>query len=52
MEPFRTSSYSNNGATCVEVASDDNVMVRDTTARDAFTLTVPAVAWQTFINSL
>lgn len=50
---WRKSSFSNaNGGACVEVASADSVMVRDTTNRDGGTLTVPAAAWVRFTASL
>jgi hypothetical protein len=50
---WRKSSFSNaNGGACVEVASADGVMIRDTTNRDGVTLSVPAAAWQTFLDAL
>jgi hypothetical protein len=50
---WRKSSYSSNGgATCVEVASTDSVLVRDTTNRDGGTLTFSAGAWERFTASL
>ena len=53
MEPFRTSSYSNNGATGVETASDDGViLVRDTTNRDGGTLSFGRDAWSAFLGTL
>lgn len=46
---WRKSSYSgSNGGNCVEVASADAVMVRDTTDRAGVTLSVTADAWQVF----
>lgn len=51
---WRKSSYSNaNGGSCVETASGDGViLIRDTTNRDGFTLSVPAAAWASFAASL
>lgn len=53
MDPWRKSTYSNaNGGDCVEVASAELVMVRDTTDRDGGTLAFTAEAWQTFTAAL
>jgi Domain of unknown function (DUF397) len=50
---WRKSSYSNdNGGDCVEVASADGVMIRDTANRDGGTLTFSTEAWGTFTASL
>jgi hypothetical protein len=50
---WRKSSYSNaNGGDCVEVASADNIAVRDTTDRDNVTLEFTAAAWQEFTRRL
>ena len=50
---WRKSSYSGgNGGQCVEVASAQGVMVRDTTNRDSTTLTFSAEAWESFTASL
>jgi len=50
---WRKSSYSGgNGGECVEVASADGVMVRDTTDRDGVTLSVPADAWSAFMAGI
>lgn len=53
MNAWRKSSYSNGqGGACVEVASGDGVMVRDTTNRDGATLVFGAPAWATFLTQL
>jgi hypothetical protein len=53
MGQWRTSSYSDaNGGQCVEVATADLVMIRDTADRDGQILTVPASAWEAFTASL
>jgi uncharacterized protein DUF397 len=50
---WRKSSYSGaNGGQCVETASADDVMIRDTTDRDGVTLAIPAKAWQAFTTTL
>jgi hypothetical protein len=51
---WRKSSYSGaNGGSCVETASGaGTILVRDTTDRDGFTLSVPADAWASFTDSL
>jgi hypothetical protein len=51
---WRTSTYSNaNGGNCVETASDQGtILVRDTTNRQGFTLSLPAAAWGTFLSSI
>jgi hypothetical protein len=49
---WRKSSYSGaNGGQCVEVASADQVMVRDTTLRDSGTLFFTAEAWRNFTDA-
>jgi hypothetical protein len=51
--PWRTSSYSTQGGvTCVEVARDGAILVRDTTDRDGFVLSVPDGAWGKFLRLL
>jgi hypothetical protein len=51
--PFRTSSYSSsNGGECVEVGKAVLILVRDSTNRDAETLSIPADAWTAFATSL
>jgi len=53
MGDWRKSTYSDgNGGACVEVASAQGVMVRDTTDRGGVTLSVPAEAWQRFTATL
>ncbi|HEY6787017.1 MAG TPA: DUF397 domain-containing protein [Trebonia sp.] len=50
---WRKSSYSSaNGGACVEVATTDAVLVRDTTDRGGFTLSVPAAAWAAFLTTM
>jgi hypothetical protein len=51
--PWRKSSYSGgNGGECVEVASADSVMVRDTADREGATLGFSAPAWLEFLGSV
>ena len=45
---WRKATYSAENGNCVEVASDEAVMIRDTQDRDGVTLTVPAPAWRAF----
>jgi hypothetical protein len=53
MVDWRKSTYSDaSGGQCIEVASDGMIVVRDTTDRDSFMLSVPAVAWAKFTASL
>ena len=53
MDDWRKSSYSgSNGEQCVEVATIEGVMVRDTTNRGGTTLSIPTDAWRTFTASL
>ena len=53
MDDWRKSSYSgSNGGQCVEVASAEGVMVRDTTDRDGVTLKFSAETWSAFAASL
>jgi hypothetical protein len=53
MGNWRKSTYSDaNGGDCIEVASADDVMVRDTTDRDGTMLTIPIESWQKFTASL
>jgi Domain of unknown function (DUF397) len=51
--PWRKSSYSGNGGqNCVEVATTDEVLVRDTTDRTGVTLSISPTAWASFAASL
>jgi hypothetical protein len=53
MGDWRKSTYSDgNGGQCVEVASDNVVLVRDTQDRQGVTLSVAAEAWRRFTASL
>ena len=50
---WRTSSYSNNGGNCVEIAAAAGVVgVRDTRQRAGTVLTFSPRAWQRFAGSL
>jgi hypothetical protein len=50
---WRKSSFSgDNGGACVEVASADAVLVRDTADRNGPVVTFDARAWRTFISSV
>jgi hypothetical protein len=49
---WRKTSYSNGEATCVEVGTAGGVLIRDTTDRGGFTLSVPAGAWMAFVGTL
>jgi hypothetical protein len=50
---WRKSSYSgDNGGACVEVATADAVLVRDTADRGGPAVTFNAGAWRTFISSI
>jgi hypothetical protein len=49
MGEWRKSTYSGaNGGSCVEVASANSVLVRDTTDREGVTLEFNTEAWQQF----
>jgi hypothetical protein len=51
--PWRKSSHSGgNGGECVEVASADTVMVRDTADREGVTLSFGTSAWLVFLSSV
>jgi hypothetical protein len=50
---WRKSTYSDaNGGDCIEVASTDVILVRDTRDRSGVVLKVTTKAWQKFIASL
>jgi hypothetical protein len=49
---WHKSSYSANGAHCVEVAEGRTTQVRDTQNRDAATLAVPAREWIALLADL
>jgi len=50
---WRKSTYSQDtGGACVEVATADLVLVRDTTDRDGCTLSVSASAWSKFTGAI
>ena len=50
---WRKSSFSgDNGGACVEVASADAVLVRDTTDRSGPVIMFNAGTWRTFISSI
>ena len=50
---WRKSSYSgDNGGACVEVATAEAVLVRDTTDRSGPTVTFTAEAWQAFTSTI
>ncbi len=53
MGNWRKSSFSSaQGGACVEVASSESVIVRDTTDRQGATLTFTARAWAEFTAAL
>jgi hypothetical protein len=49
---FRKSSYSVDTGQCVEVATDGPVLIRDTTDRTGFSLSVSPAAWTAFLAGL
>jgi hypothetical protein len=50
---WRKSSYSaDNGGACVEVATAEAVLVRDTTDRNGPVVTFTAEAWRAFTSAL
>lgn len=50
-EDFHKSSYSNDGAHCVEVAEGPATLVRDTQNRDKGTLSFPAAEWAALLRA-
>ncbi len=53
MDNWRTSSYSSgDGGQCVEVASGEAIMVRDTADRPGPMLTFTPAAWRVFTASV
>jgi len=49
---WRKSSYSGNGGNCVEVGTDQAVLVRDTKDRQGPVLRVPADKWQELLTKV
>lgn len=50
---WRKSTYSSNGgASCVEVANTDQILVRDTTDRSGPALSFSTAAWAAFTSML
>jgi hypothetical protein len=50
---WRKSTYSTgSGGACIEVATADGLMVRDTTDRDGGTLAFTTAAWEAFLGTL
>lgn len=49
---WRTATYSTGNGACVEVASAEGVMVRDTTSRVGGTLTFTRATWAAFTGTL
>jgi hypothetical protein len=53
MGNWRKSTHSDaNGGDCIEVASTEVIIVRDTTDRSGVVLVIPVQAWQRFTISL
>lgn len=53
MGNWRKSTHSDaNGGDCIEVASTDTIMVRDTVDRSGPILIIPVGAWRYFIDLL
>ncbi|ATE57021.1 DUF397 domain-containing protein [Actinosynnema pretiosum] len=51
--PWRKSSYSGNGASCVEIApAGDTIAARDSKNPTGPVLLFPEVSWSTFLHSL
>jgi hypothetical protein len=49
---WRTSSFTENGANCVEVAMTTGVLVRDSKAPQGGHLVISASSWATFLNEV
>ena len=53
MGNWRKSTHSDaNGGDCIEVASTDVIMIRDTTDREGVVLGISAEVWEAFTASL
>ncbi len=53
MSNWRKSSHSNStGGACVEVATADAVLIRDTTDRGRLTLALSPAAWTAFLTTI
>jgi Domain of unknown function (DUF397) len=53
MGDWRKSTYSGaNGGDCIEVASTEAILIRDSADRDGVMLTVAVETWQMFTASL
>ncbi|MET9796279.1 DUF397 domain-containing protein [Nocardiopsis alba] len=50
--PWHKSSYSANGANCVEVAEGPTTHIRDTQNRTLAELNLPAHEWSAFLSTL
>ncbi|WP_436892211.1 DUF397 domain-containing protein [Nocardiopsis dassonvillei] len=50
-EGFHKSSYSNDGAHCVEVKEGSATLVRDTQNRERSTLSFPAAEWAALLRA-
>ncbi|MDA2814252.1 DUF397 domain-containing protein [Nocardiopsis sp. RSe5-2] len=51
MREWHKSTYSGEGANCVEVAEGEQTLMRDTQNRDQALLAVPASEWHAFITA-
>jgi hypothetical protein len=47
----KSSASANGGEQCVEVGSNDTVLIRDTMDRQGVTLSVPIRAWTQFLSA-
>jgi hypothetical protein len=53
MVNWRKSTYSGaNGGDCIEVAREDDILIRDSKNSDGEILRVPFYAWKNFVASL